>query len=85
MPNVQTFLTIINILLRVAQAYNDPFIDIHAGRLHRFVGGYPGRDHRMPACNNAMRRVMRQGDQILNEPRRGEGASLTIRYHLPRP
>jgi hypothetical protein len=61
-------------------------VDITAGELHRRVGGYPGPNHRMPLCCRVMRdevdRV--EGDRVLNEPPSGQGASLTIRYVLPR-
>lgn len=62
-------------------------IDVNAGDLHAKVGGYPGRDHRMPVCCSVMRSSMDSaaGDTILSEPPSRQGASLTIRYTLPRP
>ena len=62
------------------------YADIKAGDLHHAVGGYPVPDgnHRMPVCCDAMLGLMRPGDKILNEPPKGKGASLTIRYILPR-
>jgi 5-methylcytosine-specific restriction protein A len=59
-------------------------VDINAGELHRAVGGYPGRSHRMPICCAAMREEMRAGDEGVTSPASGYGASLTIRYLLPR-
>ncbi len=61
--------------------------EIKAGQLHRRVGGYPGRNHRMPVCCEVMRGAFAPdaGDLILEEPPSGQGASLTIRYVLPRP
>lgn len=61
--------------------------EINAGDLHRRVGGYPGRNHRMPVCCEVMRGALAPdaGDAILDEPPSGQGASLTIRYVLPRP
>lgn len=63
------------------------FAEINAGELHRRVGGYPGRNHRMPVCCEVMRAALAPdvGDLIIEEPRGGQGASLTIRYVLPRP
>ena len=58
--------------------------DINAGELHRDVGDYPGPDHRMPECCRVMRDEMRDGDRIIEEPPKGAGASLTVRYELPR-
>ncbi len=60
-------------------------INVNSGELHRALGGYPGPNHRMPVCCDAMYQEMRAGDQILNAPAKGKGASLTIRYLLPRP
>jgi hypothetical protein len=59
-------------------------IDVEAGDLHRRVGGYPGPNHRMPVCCSVMRRNMGLGDVVIAEPPSGKGASLRIRYKLPR-
>lgn len=84
MPTLQTFLAVIQILLDVAEAYGQPHKDIRAGDLHTFIGGYPSPNHRMPQCNNAMRQMMLNNDTVLIEPPQGQGATLTIRYFLPR-
>ena len=68
-----------------AQERGAPYIDIKAGELHRCVGAYPGPDHRMPACCAVLRSEMVGGDTVVQEPPKGQGASLTIRYQLPRP
>jgi 5-methylcytosine-specific restriction protein A len=59
-------------------------ISVNAGDLHRRVGNYPGRNHRMPMCCSAMRVEMRNGDEIVQSPPRGNGASFTVEYMLPR-
>jgi 5-methylcytosine-specific restriction protein A len=59
-------------------------IVINSGELHRLVGGYPGNNHRMPMCCSVMRAEMRVGDAIINQPPKGNGASLSIKYTLPR-
>lgn len=59
-------------------------VDITSGDLHRQVGGYPGPNHRMPVCCGVMRGEMKHGDRILSAPPSGNGATLTIRYRLPR-
>ena len=61
--------------------------EINAGDLHRRVGDYPGRNHRMPVCCEVMRGAFAPdaGDVIVEEPPSGQGASLTVRYVLPRP
>jgi hypothetical protein len=70
--------------LREAAAAAADHLDVNAGELHRELGVYPSRDHRMPACCAAMRSAVRTGDQVLAEPPKGTGARLTIRYRLPR-
>ncbi len=60
------------------------FAEINAGNLHRIIGGYPGSNNRMPVCCAVMRATMKNGDAILHEPPKKNGASLTVRYKLPR-
>lgn len=67
-----------------AQKQGRPHVEVNAGELHRLLGGYPGTSHRMPMCCGAMRERMSQADEIVFEPSAGAGASLTIRYRLPR-
>ena len=56
-------------------------IDLNAGWIHRTIGGYPGKGHRMPVCCEAMDELMIKGkDIVLKAPKKGKGASLTIRY-----
>jgi 5-methylcytosine-specific restriction protein A len=67
-----------------AQKRGADHVEINAGELHRTVGGYPGPHHRMPLCCEAMYNEQKLDDQILMSPKSGKGASLTIRYKLPR-
>lgn len=78
------FRRVLDTKLRTASASGADHLDVRAGELHRNLGGYPGPDHRMPTCCAAMRSAMRSGDVVLAEPPKGTGASLTIRYRLPR-
>lgn len=59
-------------------------IEVNSGNLHRRIGGYPGQGHRMPICCDVMRSEMKNTDSVISEPKKGKGASLTIRYLLPR-
>ena len=61
------------------------YVDVNAGEVHRGLGGCPGPDHRVPVCCKVMKEAMTHGDKVLQEPPSGQGASLTIRYKLPRP
>ena len=67
-PRAQDFQRAIDNIFLLAQKSAQPYIDINSGDLHRKVGGYPGRNHRMPNCCSAMRQSMKSGDKILNAP-----------------
>jgi len=67
-----------------AQKQNRPHVEVNSGELHRAVGGYPTPTPRMPMCCNVMRKEMIGGDEFVFQPPKGDGASLTIRYQLPR-
>ncbi|GLK67028.1 hypothetical protein GCM10008179_06660 [Hansschlegelia plantiphila] len=71
---------------RLAHAERDgqTELEVTSGDLHREVGGYPGVDPRMPMCCRAMRAAMEPGDAELSAPPKGDGATLVIRYRLPR-
>jgi len=84
MVTEQHFRTHIRGLMREAQAAGALFVDINSGQVHRAIGSYPGPDHRMPVCCQVMKTDMQARDTILSSPPKGQGASLTIRYQLPR-
>lgn len=84
MPKTEAFRAELDARIRRAEAAQMTFIEIVSGELHRAVGGYPGPDHRMPMCCAVMRAAMRGGDHILHAPPSGQGATLRIRYQLPR-
>ncbi len=87
MPQADDFRNELYRMMLEAMKAGKAFAEINAGELHRRVGDYPGKDHRMPICCDVMRRALAAdaGDVILEQPPRGQGASLTIRYVLPRP
>jgi len=60
------------------------FIDIVSGDVHRTVGGYPGRSHRMPTVCKVMRDLSRTSDPVIQSPPKGNGATPKIRYRIPR-
>lgn len=70
--------------LKEAEMLGLGHIDIVSGSLHREIGGYPGRNHAMPVCCSVMRGEMKGKDEVLAAPPKGRGASLHIRYFLPR-
>ena len=74
------------ILLKLTSATSEgrDSITIHAGKLHEELGNYPGRNHTMPCCCNAMLALMTVRDRIITQPPKGKGANLEIKYLLPR-
>ena len=88
MPNTLDFERELKNQLAFASKQGKPFLDVNAGELHRAVGGYPQLkqgSHAMPTCCNVMRAAQKLGkDVVLQSPPKGRGASLTIRYRLPR-
>ena len=62
-------------------------ISVQSGDLHRAVGGYPPKknaNHRMPVCCSVMLDFMEEKDEIIKSPPKRQGATLLIRYVLPR-
>jgi 5-methylcytosine-specific restriction protein A len=84
MPSVQDFRMELKAQLYRAQKRGLSHIDIKAGDLHRRLGGYPAQSHQMPSCCEAMYAEKNAGDVIIARPPEGKGASLTVRYKLPR-
>jgi 5-methylcytosine-specific restriction protein A len=78
------FASEISAMLGHAQRIGFRAVDIQSGAVHRKIGGYPGTNHRMPVCCEAMRAAMKPGDEIVKQPPKGSGASLVVRYQLPR-
>lgn len=70
--------------MREAEERGAKTITVNSGVIHRALGGYPGLNHQMPSCCDAMREEMRAGDEVVSEPPKGRGASLVVRYGLPR-
>jgi len=79
--NTHTFREALQRVLAEAQG---SFVDVTSGEFYRSVGGGTGRSYAMAACCNVMMAVKRDGDTILHSPPKGKGATLTIRYILPR-
>lgn len=84
MADASAFRAALRSVLKEARDRGLASVDVNAGCLHRRVGGYPGPNHRMPACCSVMRAEMGKNDRIIAAPLKGNGASLTIRYVLPR-
>ena len=84
MPSPEDFQRELDSVFASAQREGKAAVEVKSADLHRSVGGYPGHTHRLPACCRVMRRNMKPGDEILHQPPKGAGATLVIRYALPR-
>ena len=83
-PTAKQFEDELDGIFALAQKRGESRIEVKSGDLHRRVGGYPAHNNRMPVCCTVMKRKMKPGDQVLQEPPSGQGATLVIRYRLPR-
>jgi hypothetical protein len=81
------FNTEIENIFRQADALGLSYIGLCSGKLHRKLGGYPGKNMRMPVCCACMRKKLRPdaGDRTIEAPPKGDGATLLIQYVIPRP
>lgn len=80
--NTEVFEKELTKILNNAKETGKEYIDITSKELHTIVGGYPGKKHAMPSCCNVMRKMMKNKDFIKNQPPKGNGASLEIRYYM---
>jgi hypothetical protein len=84
-PEKPDFEKALNAWFREAEQEEIPFVDIRADDLHARVGDYPGPFHRMATCCEVMyEHYLPSVDKILQFPPKGKGASMEIRYALPR-
>ena len=79
-PTAWEFQNQLMAILNGARQSGEPHIDVESGDLHTQVGEDPKSTNRISVCCEVMRKMMRVGDSIVNEPPSGEGATLMIRY-----
>ena len=84
MPGIDDFKAALRQHLADAERQGASSIDVNSGELHRAVGGYPSTRHSMPTCCTVMYGEQRADDLLISRPPKGRGATLTIRYKLPR-
>lgn len=82
MPNKEDFVKEIQRLMQEAKSKGAEYVDIVSGDVHRNLGGYPGENHRMRTCCDAMYGKMGAKDEVLNAPASTYGAKVEIRYYL---
>ena len=78
-PTAWDFRNQLMAVLNGARQSGEPHIDVESGDLHTQVGEDPN-SNRISVCCEVMRKMMRIGDSIVNEPPSGDGATLMIRY-----
>ena len=84
-PEIADFEKALNDWFCDAEKEGLPFINIRADDLHARVGDYPGPFHRMATCCEVMyEHYIPAVDKIKQFPPKGKGASMEIKYHLPR-
>jgi 5-methylcytosine-specific restriction protein A len=81
-PNTEDFRKYLENKLTNLKNTGHDYKIIISGDLHREIGYFPGPDNRMATCCQVMRRMMKPGDEILDQPPRGNGATLKIKYIL---
>ncbi len=85
MPNKEDFRKALLEEMEAGIRAKKTHIDVNAGELHRQLGGYPGKSHSMSSCCDVLYEEQERGRaDVLTAPPKKKGASLTIRYHLPR-
>ena len=80
-PNMETFMEEISRQLKLAKANGENSITLLSGNIHRAVGGYPQRNHRMRTCCDAMY-AQTNKYEVIKPPKSGYGATLSIKYYL---
>ena len=82
MPKMQEFRDEIMRQKSEARKAGKKFVNLTSRDIHLELGGYPGKNHRMPSCCHAMYDLMKTGDEVIKPVDCGYGASLTIKYYL---
>ena len=82
MSNSEMFKQRIEQIFGEARKAGRDSVEICSGDIHRDVGGYPSRNHRIASCCTVMYSLMRPADLVLYAPLKGKGATLKIRYFL---
>lgn len=82
MPTADDFRQKIEEILARTRREGRESVEICSGDLHRSLGGYPSRNHRMASCCEVMYSMKKSGDIVLQAPPKGKGASLRIKYFL---
>ena len=85
-PSKEDFENALNQIFKYKEIMEEAdHVDINSGKLHKYIGGYPGTNHRMPLCCDVMYQFKKDEDKIIEDgTKKWHGSSITIRYKLPR-
>lgn len=83
-PTTDDFSDLLAKKFEAEAAAGEDHLVVRSGDLHDELYPDAGTNHRMPACCNAMCAAWRNGDEVLESPRSGQGRKLVIRYRIPR-
>lgn len=81
-PTKKDFKRELEKLISFSKQKGEPNLVVTSRELHKIVGGYDTNNHRMASCCDAMYDAMKTGDEIIEAPPKGKGASLKIRYSI---
>jgi hypothetical protein len=81
-PSAWDFQNKLMVMLNAARQNGQPHVDVESGHLYAQLGDQADTHRRMSVCCEVMRKMMRPGDSIVNDPPSGEDAKLMIRYRV---
>ena len=79
--NAEAFRNELVTILIAVKEQNKEYVDVISLDLHKQVG-YDSSNHRMATCCIVMKSMMKSKDIIINEPLKGKGSTLRIRYFI---
>ena len=81
-PSAWDFQNKLMVMLNAARQSGQPHIDVESGHLYSQLAEPLDPNRKMSVCCEVMRKMMRPGDSIVNDPPIGEDAKLMIRYRV---
>jgi hypothetical protein len=69
-------------ILNFAKKSGKSYIDVESNSLHKQLANFSSSDRSMAVCRDAMIKLMRPGDSILQESPGEKSATLAIRYRV---
>ncbi|HXV84107.1 MAG TPA: hypothetical protein VEG60_30000 [Candidatus Binatia bacterium] len=69
-------------ILNFAKQSGKSYVDVESNSLRKQLADASSSDHNMSVCRDVMIKLMRPGDEILQESLSGKSATLAIRYRV---